>query len=216
MSQLSQEIPPSWAATKIRDIAHLINGDRGKNYPSRSSFVSSGVPFINAGHIIDGKLFLNDMNFISRADFEKLGSGKIDCGDILYCLRGSLGKAAIVDIKEGAIASSLVILRTTQTISNRYLHYFLVSPQGKELIEEFDNGSAQPNLSATSLAQFRIPLAPLPEQKRIADKLDSTLARGGGLPRPPRPPPGPAQTLPPIHPRRRHLRPPDRRLARHP
>ena len=118
------------------------------------------------------------MNFISPDHFGRLGSGKVFNKDIIYCLRGSLGKAAIVtNIDSGAIASSLVIVRSHSQILSRYIYYFLVSPFGFKQISEFDNGSAQPNLSARSLSNFSLPLAPLNEQKRIADKLDSILAR---------------------------------------
>ncbi len=178
MSLLVSGIPSDWSIVKLGEIISLINGDRGKNYPSKGDFVDSGVPFINAGHLRGGRICFEDMNFISPDHFVRLGSGKVSQGDIVYCLRGSLGKAAIVtDIDSGAIASSLVIVRSHSHISSRYIYYFLVSPFGFNQISEFDNGSAQPNLSAGSLSNFSLPLAPLNEQKRIADKLDAVLAR---------------------------------------
>ena len=37
---------------KLGDIAVLINGDRGKNYPSQKEIITSGgIPFVNAGHM---------------------------------------------------------------------------------------------------------------------------------------------------------------------
>ena len=37
---------------KIGDIAQLINGDRGKNYPSQDDITGEGdIPFVNAGHL---------------------------------------------------------------------------------------------------------------------------------------------------------------------
>ena len=37
---------------KLGDIAVLINGDRGKNYPSQKEIITSGgIPFVNAGHL---------------------------------------------------------------------------------------------------------------------------------------------------------------------
>ena len=178
MRLLISDTSAGWSIVKLGEISSLINGDRGKNYPSKGDFVESGIPFINAGHIRDGQICFEDMNFISPDHFGRLGSGKVFNKDIIYCLRGSLGKAAIVtNIDSGAIASSLVIVRSHSQILSRYIYYFLVSPFGFKQISEFDNGSAQPNLSARSLSNFSLPLAPLNEQKRIADKLDSILAR---------------------------------------
>ncbi len=44
------------------------------------------------------------------------------------------------------------------------------------MIQKFENGAAQPNLSVTSLRQFEIPLPPLAEQQRIAAILDQADA----------------------------------------
>ncbi|CCI28646.1 restriction endonuclease subunit S [Microcystis aeruginosa] len=167
------KLPEGWKLVSLGEVGTLINGDRGKNYPSQKDFVDNGVPFINAGHIQNGEIDFESMNFISRKRFDLLGSGKVKSGDILYCLRGSLGKTAIIkDIQEGAIASSLVIIRPSEQIRTDYFYRYLASPIGQAEIYKYDNGSSQPNLSAQSLKQYRLPLPPLEEQRRIAAILD--------------------------------------------
>ena len=48
---------------KLDNIAQLINGDRGKNYPSQNDISSSGdIPFVNAGHLQDGDICFDEMN----------------------------------------------------------------------------------------------------------------------------------------------------------
>lgn len=98
---------------KLGDIAVLINGDRGKNYPSQKEIITSGgIPFVNAGHLNGRAIEFEAMNYITPEKYEKLNSGKFQQNDILYCLRGSLGKKALInDNIYGAIASSLVIIR---------------------------------------------------------------------------------------------------------
>jgi len=168
MSDELMELPESWAWSELSELAVLVNGDRGKNYPSKNGFVESGVPFINAGHLDNGVVQVSEMNYITEEHFNLLGSGKVKPNDILYCLRGSLGKTAIVkSISRGAIASSLVIIRSCQYSDPEYLYNFLVSPLGKAEIHKFDNGSAQPNLSCKSVGEYSVPLPPLNEQKRI-------------------------------------------------
>ena len=102
------------------------------------------------------------MYFISREKFNELRSGKIQIGDLIYCLRGAtFGKTAIINqYKEGAIASSLMIIRPFSTIFNRYLYQYLISSLGRGQIFRFDNGSAQPNLSANSVRLYVYPLPP--------------------------------------------------------
>ncbi len=167
----------SWPLASLGEVASFINGDRGKNYPSKGSFVESGIPFINAGNLESGDLLSDTFNFISEDKFDSLRSGKVENGDILFCLRGSLGKYAVVrNIDKAAIASSLVIMRPNEKVDLNYLKNYLGSTLCKREIEQFENGAAQPNLSATDVKKFKIPLPPLEEQKRIAailDKADS-------------------------------------------
>lgn len=183
------EPPPSWCWVRFGSIVKLINGDRGKNYPNKSEYVEVGVPFINTGHIDpNGSLSISRMNFITKDKFKSLGSGKIQTNDLVYCLRGAtMGKTAIVNnFEKGAIASSLVIVRPSDSVNYKFAYYFLISPQAKDLITKFDNGSAQPNLSAKSLAMYPLCLPSLKEQTEIvrlveqyfalADTLEKNLA----------------------------------------
>ncbi len=161
-----------WTYKKIGEVASFINGDRGKNYPSQKDFVESGIPFINAGHLNDGNIDFDSMNYINDEKYDSLNSGKVKEGDILFCLRGSLGKKAIVkNVERGAIASSLVIIRST-SIFNQYLNYYLGSPTITRYIKRNNNGSSQPNLSAKSVSSFILPIPPLAEQERIVAELD--------------------------------------------
>ena len=158
---------------KLGELCDFINGDRGKNYPSGDDFINHGVPFINAGHLKNGEISFESMNYISEEKFGILKTGKVKKKDILYCLRGSLGKNAIVDIDEGAIASSLIILRPNlEKINERYLTYYLNSNKVSEQMTRANNGSSQPNLSAASVKDYDIYVPPLETQQKIADTLD--------------------------------------------
>ena len=165
-----------WEVKTLGEVTVLENGDRGKNYPGRKAFVTSGVPFINAGHISDGKIDWAEMNYIPEEHFQRLSRGKITKDDLLFCLRGSLGKFGhVTEDVMGAIASSLVIIRATSKIDVNFLKQFLGSAACAEEIEKYAAGAAQPNLGATDLKKFKIPLPPLAEQKRIVSILDEAF-----------------------------------------
>jgi len=118
------------------------------------------------------------MAFISPERFNLLGSGKVKLNDILFCLRGSLGKCALnTEITEGAIASSLVILRpNVDVILPEFLLYFLKSKFMAKLISDTAGGAAQPNLSAKVVSNYHFKLPPIAEQQRIVAKLDAAFA----------------------------------------
>ncbi|HMQ80698.1 MAG TPA: restriction endonuclease subunit S [Ignavibacteria bacterium] len=166
-------IPTSWSWCRIADISILINGDRGKNYPSKEHYVESGIPFITAANLGERFLKYDSLNYITEDRYSLLRSGQIEANDILYCLRGSLGKCAIVDrIDKGAIASSLCIVRPFSGISYNFLLNYFLSPLGNDLVRKHDNGTAQPNLSATDVKTFIIPLPPIAEQNRIVARVE--------------------------------------------
>jgi type I restriction enzyme S subunit len=165
-----------WKTTRLRDVCTFENGDRGKNYPGRKAFVPTGIPFINAGHLDKGEINWQSMDYIPRERFELLGNGKVRKDDLLFCLRGSLGKFAVVKKDtEGAIASSLVIVRPKNQLDCDFLADYFLSSICAEMIAKYANGAAQPNLSAKSLKKFEIPLPPLPEQKQIVAILDKAF-----------------------------------------
>ena len=165
----------NWIESILSQVCQFENGDRGKNYPNREEYVESGIPWINTGHIQpDGTLSQSEMNFISREKYETLRGGKIQPGDLVYCLRGAtIGKTALVDpLNIGAIASSLVILRPNKSLDSKFLYYFLISSPAKKQIKLYDNGAAQPNLGAKSVAKYIIYFPDFSEQKNIVKKLD--------------------------------------------
>jgi type I restriction enzyme S subunit len=173
------EIPESWEWIKFNEVSDFINGDRGKNYPNKSEYVDDGIAWINTGHIEpDGTLTTVDMNFITEEKYDSLRSGKIKKTDLVYCLRGAtFGKTSFVTpYEKGAIASSLMIIRPFIIEMNQYIFKYLVSPVGRKQLFRFDNGSAQPNLSATSVRKYQFPLPPLEEQHRIVRHIEELFA----------------------------------------
>jgi restriction endonuclease S subunit len=159
-----------WVPLHVGAVCTLENGDRGVNYPSPESFVPRGIPFVNAGHLESGQIRFRKMDYITEEAFERLGGGKFNPGDILFCLRGSLGKFGIVrpETGKGAIASSLVIVRPKpRHLSTGYLAAYLASELCAQQIERSAGGAAQPNLGAGDLARFALPVPPLAEQRAI-------------------------------------------------
>jgi type I restriction enzyme S subunit len=116
------------------------------------------------------------MNYISERRYNLLKSGKVQDGDILFCLRGSLGKSALVrNISQAAIASSLVIIRLIADLNRQFVLNYLFSTLAGQMIRRFDNGTAQPNLSSADLGRFLFPLPPIEEQDRIVAKVDELM-----------------------------------------
>lgn len=173
------EVPKGWEWCRLSNIVQFINGDRGKNYPSKSDYLPNGIPWINTGHILDeGILTEKEMLFISQEKYDSLHSGKIAENDLVLCLRGAtFGKVARVKpYKIGAIASSLVIIRCYEYSLAEYLYYYLRSDLAIQQLHLYDNGSAQPNLAAGDVQKYLFPLPPIKEALMISERISILLA----------------------------------------
>lgn len=172
------DIPHNWEWVHVSDIWAIINGDRGKNYPAKSTLSHTGIPFISALNL-DGATVVADEKLLCLSDeqYEKLGSGKLKKGDVVVCIRGSIGKHGKYPFDRGAIASSLIIARNylQNELINDYLMIYLDSQLFRDEIKKYNGGSAQPNLAAESLEKFRIPLPPVEEQEKIVNRVRKLL-----------------------------------------
>ena len=124
------------------------------------------------------------MNYITEEKFDLLSQGKMQEDDILYCLRGSLGKHGLVTFERGAVASSLVILRCDKSkVLPKFLLYAIETPDIERQLKAANNGSSQPNLSAASVKAYDIKLPSMEEQREFvsfveqADKSKSVIQK---------------------------------------
>ena len=162
----------AWEQRKLGELVEFYNGDRSSRYPNDSDMVSDGVPFINAGDLVSGRVKLDTANKITEEKFNELSGAKIQRGDIIYCLRGTLGKNAFVDnFDVGTVASSLVDIRPKKVVG-KYLFQVLNSDIEYTQRTVNDEGAAQPNLSAKNLSLFNIPMPDEIEQEKIAAYFD--------------------------------------------
>jgi type I restriction enzyme S subunit len=151
------EREPSERKIKLKWIFQFMNGDRGSNYPTSEEIIEEGIPFINAGDLVGDGLSLDNMKYVSELKYQTMGGAKLLDGDILYCLRGSVGKTAVFrgDIG-GSLASSLVALRNMDEAATdtTFMYLLLNSPQEVAQRNYLMSGSAQPNLGAEALGSM--------------------------------------------------------------
>ena len=173
------EIPGNWKWIRFAEICSIINGDRGKNYPAKSTLKHEGIPFISALNL-NGIGVTKDENLLclDEHQYALLGNGKLQKDDIVICIRGSLGKHGRYPFEQGAIASSLVISRLfyPNIVLGDFEMAWLDSPVFPTEIQKYNNGTAQPNLAANNLEKFLFPLPPFAEQQRIVDKIDQAFS----------------------------------------
>ena len=180
------EFTDAWKQCKLSDLVNVIDGDRGKNYPTEADFEPHGhTLFLNASNVtIDGFLF--DTNqFITEEKSNSMGSGKIIKDDIIITSRGSLGHIAWYNdsvqqvMPHLRINSGMLILRNKANVKTSYLHQFMKSDKGKAQIVFMSFGSAQPQLTKKGVESFTVNY-PMDTEEQIKigaffSKLDNTI-----------------------------------------
>lgn len=175
------DIPKEWGRPKIKMIASFFNGDRTSRYPQPSDFVNAGVAFLTSRNIDSDEVDLSETKYITEDKYKSLSGAKIQIDDIIFCLRGSVGKCAINrTLSCGTVASSLATIRP-KDIYPKYLLYFLLSNIASTQTTIFMNGTCAANLSAENVGNYYITLPSSAEQKEIADCLDAKCAEIDGL-----------------------------------
>ena len=154
------EIPEEWHIDKIAKVASFHNGDRSSNYPSGDDIVDEGILFVTSNNL--GNIILNtnisSNKYITQEKYAAMRGAKLRINDIVFCLRGSVGKCSInKSFSEGTIASSLVVIRP-ESIDPDFLNYALQNPQITELAMLEAIGIGSQNLAAADIAGFKIPI----------------------------------------------------------
>lgn len=118
---------------------------------------------------------------IARATFSERESkstkNRFSAGDVLYGkLRPYLNKVVLADAN-GFCTTEIIPIRQTEHNDSRFIFYWLKHPEFIKYVTTVSHGMNMPRLGTEAGQQAPFILAPLPEQKRIADKLDTLLGR---------------------------------------
>jgi len=171
-------VPEDWDVVTIGDIFET---KQGKQLSSKEAKEGKIIrPFLRTSNVFWGKIDLSKLDTMPfrRERFDML---KLMPGDILVCEGGDIGRTAIWnnEIDECSYQNHLHRLRSKDDNTMDTLFFALWMEHAmkqRRLYVYRANRTTIPNLSASRLKSFEIPLPPLPEQKRIAAVL-STVQR---------------------------------------
>ena len=148
-----------------------LDGNHGSIHPKASDYVSSGVPFIMANNLVNGKVDYNNCVFISEKQASTLRKGFAKPGDVLLTHKATIGRTAIVgdEYETTILTPQVTYYRVKRGISNRYLKYYFDSPKFQQLFSNWaGSGSTRAYLGITAQHKLPIVLPPYEIQLKIA------------------------------------------------
>ncbi len=141
----------------------------------------NGVPVVNQKCVRWHSLETQYLRLTSREAFDRLSPElRLRAGDLLWNSTGTgtIGRAVVYDgsLKELTADSHVTIVRPVQ-IEPKFLGYFVETGRVQHLVEEGHVGSTnQRELPRAFVEELAFPLAPLPEQRRIVERIDALFA----------------------------------------
>ena len=155
---------------KLKDVADIYLG-----LTHTPKYVDSGIPFLSVKDISGGNIDFSNCHYITEEEYNTLPKGaKPECGDMLFCRVGTIGKPIIIEEnvpKFGSFVSLGFLRRKNNEILLNYLKYWMNSNLFYKQVKQNVKGVAQINLNTAWLKEFNIPNVSLKEQKNIVDKL---------------------------------------------
>ena len=132
----------------------------------------TGFPLVTSKNVTGGKIDLTDCSLISEEDFKKINErSKVDIGDIIMPMIGTVGKPVIVDIEpDFAIKNvSLIKFRHGSKVLNKYIRALLQSDYFDDAVLSKVRGGTQKFISLGDIRKLEILVPPMERQKLFAD-----------------------------------------------
>ena len=162
-----------WEQRKLIDFVDVLDGDRGKNYPTSDDFDISGhTLFLNASNVTNDGFLFQDNQFITEEKSNSMGNGKLEEDDIVVTSRGSLGHIAWYNadissfVPYARINSGMLILRNKKEVETEYLYHFMKSSKGQSQISFISFGSAQPQLTKKGVEDLEV-ILPIKRDEQV-------------------------------------------------
>lgn len=154
-------IPENWCWVKVKAVGEL---GMGQTILSKD-LKAHGIPVYSAteGDKIFG--YIDAEN--NRIQLKK--------GDLVIPARGnSIGYVKYIDVNDATCSQTTMFYKLNLKNTGKYIYYFF--KESKENLFVY-YGNAIPQITVGNISEKLIPLAPIAEQKRIVDKIESLFSR---------------------------------------
>src|SRR3990172_1841895 len=174
MMRDDRTLPLGWVWTTIGEITQAVEKIDPREKPG------SEFAYLDISSIDNTTYRITEPKFYSGKDAPSRARQLIRANDVLFStVRTYLKNIAFVpEIYDGQIASTgFSVLRAEDGVSSKYLFYYSLTESFLSALGELQRGTSYPAVRDSDVREQPIPLASLPEQRRIVAKIEELFTR---------------------------------------
>lgn len=153
-------------------ITYHLDGNHGGLYPKADEFVRTGVPYLGANAIIDGRIDFKKAKFLTERKASILRKGIAQNGDVLFAHNATVGPVAILktDYKKVIVSTSLTVYRcNNRRILPVFIKYFMESEFFVNQYKKDMKQTTRNQVPITHQKKFMFIVPPIELQNQFAD-----------------------------------------------
>lgn len=165
-------LPEDWEVKSIGSVSHKVtNGFVGSSLPHQVD--APGIPYLQGFNVRPSRIDLAKRTYVTPEFHSSNAKSRLKAGDILVVQSGHIGTVARVPDGFGeANCHALIIVDVDRdAIDPDYVVEHFNSTIGQARLRGLHVGSSMLHINTSELAEYQIPLPPLPEQRKIAEIL---------------------------------------------
>ncbi len=174
-----QELPKGWESARLGELTRKI-GSGATPKGGEQAYKPNGTPLIRSLNVHFDGFRWEGLAYLDDRQAELLRNVEVHTNDVLLNITGaSIGRVTIAPSKmNGArVNQHVCIVRPWAGVESNFIRGFLASPTMQGLITDENYGVTRQALTKEMIENFDIPLPPLPEQRRIVEKIEALTAR---------------------------------------
>ena len=157
-----KEFINDWSYTGLKEVKDVRDGTH-----SSPKYIDNGYPLVTSKNLSDSGLDLNDVSLISESDYNEINKrSKVEVGDILLGLIGTIGKPVLVET-DGFAIKNVGLIKNGGQIQNQFLLQYLKTNLFNKYIQIEMAGNTQKFLGLETLRNTKIPVPSPAEQTAI-------------------------------------------------
>ena len=131
-------------------------------------YIDNGYPLITSKNLSDmGTLDFSNVRYLKKEDFDKINErSKVNIGDILFGMIGTIGKPVRVKRDDFAI-KNVALIKEKGLIKNDYLIHYLHTPIINKQFTNNQDGGTQKFISLEKIRKMKINIPSREEQKKL-------------------------------------------------